>query len=78
MSNQEIATLIQIHFKFISTPSESEVILILEQVTNATTENEFNKIIFDNVSSTISFANESLEMSASISLLKQIKSSLGK
>lgn len=78
MKNQEIANLIQEHFKLVSTPSESEVSFILQQISATTTANEFEKIVLDNLSNTKCVSNESLEMSASLSLLKQIKNSLGK
>lgn len=78
MSQLDIANLIQKKFKFIETPSESEVTEILNRLSDKTTEDEFYEIVYDVVENTNSFIFESLDMSASKDILLQIKIAAGK
>lgn len=78
MTKQEIAKLIKEHYNFLNEPSEEEISAILKEISNSTTENEFDKIVLDNISKTSSHCLESIDMSASTSILMQIKSSLNK
>lgn len=78
MNKQEIAQLIQEHFKFISKPSQAEVVDILNELSDATTEKEFRDSVYRNISDTTTLTFESIDMSATASILKQIKGSLNK
>lgn len=78
MTKQEIAKLIKEHYNFLNEPSEEEISAILKEISNSTTENEFDKIVLYNISKTSSHCLESIDMSASTSILMQIKSSLNK
>ncbi len=73
MTYKEIAELIQNKYGFINKPSREEIDNILGKVTQETTENEFDEIVFQYIKNTLAYANESLDMSSSISILEQIK-----
>lgn len=73
MIYKKIAELIQEKYNFINEPPESEIIDILKQLNQNTTEEEFEKIIYSIVSDRMSMLNESIDMSGSISILKQIR-----
>jgi len=76
MTYKEIAELIQNKYGFINKPSREEIDNILGKATQETTENEFDKIVFQYIKNTLAYANESLDMSSSISILEQIKKAL--
>jgi hypothetical protein len=78
MSQVDIAKLIQEHFEFVKAPTESEVDEIILRLSSNTTEEDFRKIVYDVVKNKISHASESVDMSASKSLLLQIKKAAGK
>ena len=78
MTKQKIAKLIQEQYKFLKEPFEYEVSAILQKISDSTTEIEFRQIVFDKVSDTTIYSFESIDMSASTSILKQIKDSLKK
>lgn len=78
MNQQDVAGLIREHFNFVETPTESEVNQIIFRLSDKTTEQEFHEIVYDVVKNKISYGFESLDMSASKSLLLQIKKASGK
>jgi hypothetical protein len=78
MNNKDIANLIKENYRFIKTPSESEVSRILERLSDTTTAEEFYGIVCDVVWNTTSFYFESIDMSASKNILLQIKKATGK
>ncbi len=78
MNRQAIAQLIQEHFEFVKEPSQVEIANILNELSESTTEKQFQEIVFRNISDTTSFSSESIDMSATASILKQIKDSLNK
>ena len=78
MNMQAIAQLIQEHFKFVREPSQDEIAKILNELSDSTTEKQFREIVYRNISDTTSFSFESIDMSATVSILKQIKDSLNK
>ncbi|WP_318485091.1 hypothetical protein [Photobacterium leiognathi] len=70
---QEVADAIQAKYSLINKPSLEEVSKILNLVSESTTEEELASIIFDVISDTSCWALEHLDMSASKSILLQIK-----
>jgi hypothetical protein len=73
MTKQEIAKRIQDYYNFIKCPTIVEVKSILEKINNYTTQEDLDKIILNIVSETLTYGNESLDMSATIDILEQIK-----
>ncbi|WP_419763965.1 MAG: hypothetical protein ACNI28_09225 [Arcobacter sp.] len=73
LKNEIIAKLIQKNYKFIYKPTKDEVKEILSKIDNSTTEEEFEQIIFDTISNTNCYLNESIDMNDTISILEQIQ-----
>ncbi|HHX8271000.1 TPA: hypothetical protein ACVOYV_004230 [Vibrio diabolicus] len=70
---QEVADAIQTKYSLVNKPSLEEVSKILNLVSESTTEEELASIIFDVLSDTSCWGLEHLDMSASKSILLQIK-----
>lgn len=73
MEIKKIAQLIQSEFCFINEPTEEEIKKILSKISNDTTEQEFKSIVIENLSDTLSYANESADMSNTVSILQQLQ-----
>ncbi len=73
MEIKKIAQLIQSEFGFINEPTEEDIKKIVSKISDITTEQEFKSIVIENVSNTLSYANESADMSDTVSLLRQLK-----
>lgn len=72
MDKEMVAELIKNEFKFLTAPTENEVSEILTRLSDSTTEEEFRSIVISIVKDTTSLGFESLDMSASKSILLQI------
>lgn len=73
MEIKKIAQLIQSEFGFINEPTEEDIKKIVSKISDTITEQEFKSIVIKNVSNTLSYANESADMSDTVSLLQQLK-----
>lgn len=73
MKINEIAELIKRKYNFINKPTENEVKQIISKINNFTTEKELDELINKYISNTLSYCNESADMSDTISLLDQIQ-----
>lgn len=78
MTNTEIAKLIQAQYKYIKQPQEMEVLEILKaikirmQSSRSISELELDSIINDKLANRTRIVNDSVDMSASQSILQQI------
>ena len=73
MEIKKIAQVIQSEFGFINEPTEADIKKIVSKISDITTEQEFKSIVIENVSNPLSYANESADMSDTVSLLRQLK-----
>nr|WP_314399442.1 hypothetical protein [uncultured Campylobacter sp.] len=78
MKIQEISKIIQEGFKFVKSPSESEVRNIIKDISAYTTVQEFQQIVFKNVSNKLFVCNESEDLSDLEYKLKLIKALMDK
>ncbi len=76
MTYKEIAKLLQIRYGFVNEPNRKEIDNILSEITQYTTESDFDKIVYKYIEDTLSSSNESLDMSSTINILEQIKMAL--
>jgi len=76
LTYKKVAKLLQSRYGFVNEPNTTEIDNILSEITQHTTESEFDKIVYTYIEDTLSYSNESLDMSSTINILEQIKAVL--